>query len=122
MRKIFLYLVILLCGIIILQCESQNEEDLFGMIDCDTTVVTYQNSIEPILRKNCYECHAINVATAGIIVEGYDNLILRINSGRFPGAVNHRPPYTPMPKDRGKLPDCDLAKINIWLNDGAPDN
>jgi len=122
MRKIYTNLVILLVSIIILQCESQNEEDLFGQTECDTSEVTYLNSIEPILRKNCYECHAINIATAGIILEGYDNLILRVNSGRFPGAVNHRDGYTPMPKDRGKLPDCDLAKINIWLDDGAPDN
>jgi hypothetical protein len=122
MQKIIVYLAVFLGGILVFRCESKNEEDLFGMTVCDTSKVTYRTSIEPILRKNCYECHAINIATAGIILEGYDNLILRVNSGRFPGAVNHLDGYVPMPKDRGMLPECDLAKINIWLNDGAPNN
>ena len=115
-------LILILAALVLLRCESKNEEDLFGQVDCDTLNVTYQESIEPILRKNCYECHAIEIATLGIILEDHENLILRVNTGQFPGAVNHRSGFTPMPKDRGKLNDCDLDKINKWLNEGAADN
>ena len=116
------YILLAAIAAFVFGCESKNEEELFENEECDTLNVTYNGNIEIILRNNCYECHAKAVATAGVILEGYDNLILRVESGRFRGAVNHLEGYIPMPKDRGFLPECDLAKINIWLDNGAPNN
>jgi hypothetical protein len=122
MRSFLRISIFITLAFLVFRCENQNKEDLFGKQECDSLDVSYSKTIEPILMNNCYECHASSIATAGIILDSYDELILRVNSGRFPGAVNHRDGFTPMPKDRDQLPDCDLAKINNWLNEGAKNN
>jgi hypothetical protein len=37
------------------------------------------------------------------------------------GVVNHLDGFSKMPKDRAKLPDCELKQINLWLDNGAPE-
>jgi hypothetical protein len=38
------------------------------------------------------------------------------------GSVNHLSGYLQMPRDRPKLPECDLAHINKWIREGAQNN
>ena len=42
--------------------------------------------------------------------------------GRLLGAVQHQVGYTPMPPAGGMLPQCDIDKIAIWVQQGAPNN
>jgi len=44
-----------------------------------------------------------------------------VNDGRLRGVVNHLPGYVKMPYNRPKLSECELAKINTWLDAGAPE-
>ncbi len=117
-----LILIFLLVGITYMSCENENEEDLFGKEECDTVNVTFSGDFLPILESICYDCHSKATQTAPFLLEGYDNVKFKVDEGRLEGAINHRQGYSPMPKFRDKLPDCNLAKINSWINDGAPEN
>lgn len=104
-------------------CYYDSEEYLYpNPTSCDTTSVTYSLTVAPILANNCNACHNSSAPTAGIITDSYDGLQPIIANGSFRGAINHVSPWSPMPKGGNKLNSCDLAKIDAWLNAGAPNN
>lgn len=121
MIRIFNYLVII--SLIVLgmtSCYYDNEEELYpNPIECDTTNVTYSASITPIMSNNCNGCHSSSAPSGNIITDTYEGLKIIADDGSLWGAVNHESGYSPMPKDRPKLNDCDLTKIGIWLDNGA---
>ena len=124
MIRIFNYLMIL--GLIILgttSCYYDNEEELYPQpIECDTTNVTYSSTIAPIMDSSCNDCHSSTSPSGNVITDTYEGIKEISDDGRFWGAVNHEEGYSPMPKGLPKLNDCDLTKINIWLNEGALNN
>ena len=106
-------------------CYYDNEEELYSSELCQTENMSYSTDIVPILERNCQLCHS--EATAGILgagfnLEGHSNLILHVNSGALIGSVRHSAGWSPMPKGGGKIPDCDIAKIESWINAGSPNN
>ena len=106
----------------LMSCENQNEEDLFGQPDCDTIQVSYSGYIEPLFENHCYRCHSNANLIAPFSLEGYDNVAEHVVTGQLFGALNHVQGYQAMPRGRPKLPDCDLAKINNWIREGARNN
>lgn len=118
-------LIILFAAMLIHGCYYDNEEDLYPMTsgsDCDTTNVTYAETVAPILNQNCVCCHNQNNPTANVIVDNHADLITVVNNESFWGAINHDPNYAAMPQGGAKLPDCDLNKIKTWIDMGAPNN
>jgi hypothetical protein len=116
--------IILFCLLFLssLSCVNNNEADLYGVQECDTTNVTWDSKIEALLAKRCVECHGPVVAYNGVRHDSYEAEMIVVNDGRLRGVVNHLDGYSKMPKDRGKLPECELKLINIWLDNGAPEN
>jgi len=102
-------------------CVNNNEADLYGIKPCDITNVTWASKISAIMQKNCVMCHGPDVAYKGVRHDSYQAEMIVVNDGRLRGVVNHLPGYSKMPKDRGKLPECELKLINIWLDNGAPE-
>ena len=105
-----------------ISCENQNEEDLFGITGCDTSTVSWSQDIDPILASRCHHCHYDNSPITPFSLQGYQNVLIRVNSGQLEAAVNHLPGSPQMPQDGPKLPDCELSKINKWIREGAPNN
>ena len=103
-------------------CEYNVEEELYPPDECPSDNMSYSNDIEPILLDRCYICHDMATNTAGITIEGYDNLKVWIDNGRFLGAIKRQPGFSPMPKDQEALNDCQIGRIESWINDGAPNN
>jgi hypothetical protein len=115
-------LILLLSTVIFLSCVSNNESDLYGTPDCDTTNVTWNSKISAIMKVNCVVCHGEEVSYNGVRHDSYKSEMIVVNDGRLRGVVNHLNGYAKMPKDRGKLPACELMLINTWLDKGAPEN
>lgn len=88
---------------------------------CDTTY-TYSNRIQPMMNKWCVGCHATGNAGGGYDLSTYDNIVLSIANNKLNGSIQHQPGYSEMPKNGGKLSDCDLAAMSKWLNAGHPKN
>ena len=105
----------------LLSCQNLNEEDLFGA-QCDTVNVSYSADIEAILQGRCLHCHYDNSPITPFSLQGYDNVLIRVNTGQLEAAVNHRAGSPQMPKDGPKLPECELSRINKWIREGAANN
>lgn len=113
---------LMLSLVFISSCYYDNEEDLYPASACVTENMSYQNNIVPILSHNCYVCHSAAANTANITLEGHASLMKYVNSGQLVGAINHASGFTPMPQNASRLLACDIAKIEQWVADGAPNN
>lgn len=89
---------------------------------CDTAVVTYSGSIQPLLNTWCVGCHGGNNPQSGLNFETYNGVYPIANAGILFDVVSHAPGVVPMPFESDKLPDCDIAMIRIWVEEGAPNN
>jgi hypothetical protein len=121
--KIFLAILIIFTGWGLNSCYYDNAEDLYpNPPTCDTTNITYSGTVAPVMSAYCNSCHSTTSASGGIITDNYDDLKSAVDGGRFWGAINQQPGYSPMPQGGQKLNECTLAKIDIWILDGAPNN
>lgn len=118
------FILLVFSSMVISSCYIDKEEELYpgGNAPCDTSNVSYNLDIAPILSSRCNGCHGGIAPSAGIKTDEYASLLVLVNNGRLKGSVNHSSGYSPMPKNAGKLPSCELAKINSWINAGAPQN
>lgn len=123
LKSIFICLCVLY-GLMLIpsSCVSNNEEDLYPDETCDTLNVTYSLTIAPIINHNCNRCHSAVAPSSGIPLEGYDNLKASVDDGLLVGSIKHEDGFIPMPEEAPKLPDCDIHQIEIWVNNGAPNN
>jgi len=115
---LLLFLITIACG-----CKYYNEEDLTTEPPpCDTTNVTYTNTISPIFSKNCFICHSTQMASGNIILDTYAGARIPALDGRLWKAVSWEPGFpNPMPKGGAQLSACDQARIRTWIDSGIPE-
>lgn len=118
MRNIASVTLFLISVCILISCKSDNEEDLFGNNDCDTTGVSYSQFVAPLMNSNCNSCHS----NGNIITSTYNGLQTIALNGKLIGAVNHEQGFSPMPQGQPKLLECLRLKLGAWVNAGAPVN
>ncbi|MCX7729417.1 MAG: hypothetical protein N2203_08100 [Bacteroidia bacterium] len=87
---------------------------------CDTSTVTYTNSLKSIFDTYCVGCHNSSNMGGGYALDTYSGCVSCANSGRLLGAVKWQTGYSAMPKNGSKLNDCAIAKIQKWINSGKP--
>lgn len=112
----------ILCLLSFIACAYNDEETLYPPDTCDTSQVTYSLVVAPIIESRCYDCHDQLAVVSGIPLAGYDNLKNMVDAGRLIGALRHQVGFSPMPKDRPALPECEILKIENWVAQGAPNN
>ena len=118
-----LHILFLLGAVLLINsCYYDVEEDLYPTLECKTTGVTYTATVLPILQQNCLVCHNAQANFGNVTLQGYDNLMRYVNSGQLLGAIKHQPGFSPMPNNAPKLRECDIAKIEQWVADGALEN
>jgi len=111
--------------VIVASCSKQSEDILKsqrGGGTCDTVGMRFSVNVLPILQANCYRCHAGGIINGGVSLDGYSNVVLQVQNGNLIAAITHAAGVVPMPFDGGKLSDCNIAIIQAWINEGAPDN
>lgn len=111
-----------LFALFIAGCYYDTEEELYPTIECATQNVSYSETVLPIIRDNCYACHDAANNFGNITVEGYDLLINFVNNGQLLGVIKHESGYSPMPKNVPMLLECEIEKIEAWVNAGAINN
>jgi len=115
---VFVILILTFSG-----CYYDKESELYpAATGCDTTNVTYSNTITPLMTDHCNVCHSTAVASGGIVTDNFNSLKIIAANGKLWGAVDHQQGYSPMPKSSGKLSDCNLSKIKKWIDAGSPNN
>jgi hypothetical protein len=91
-------------------------------IDCDTLNVTFSATVWPIIQNRCFGCHSGASPSGGISLQNHSDLVAVANSGQLMGTIRHEPGYAAMPQNGQKLSDCNITQIQLWINDGMPDN
>jgi hypothetical protein len=103
-------------------CTFDNEEDLLKDYNCDTTYIIYSD-LTYIFTDICADCHnSALTLSPGINMDSYNNVKSSINTGLVVPAINHENGVPPMPNGLPKLSNCDLEKIQTWIDLGMPEN
>ena len=103
-------------------CYYDIEEELYPTLECQTMNISYADDILPIISTNCYGCHNTAANFGNVTLEGYDVFINYIDDQTIIGVIKHKPGFSPMPKNEAKLLDCEIEKIEAWIQNGALDN
>lgn len=103
-------------------CTKSNEEELFAGSVCATENVSYQAEIVPIMQNNCLVCHSTAAGLGNIRLQRYTDLIAYIPGGLLMGSIRHDPGFKPMPQNGNRINDCDIEKLEAWIESGFPEN
>lgn len=95
------------------QCNEQ-----YGT--CDTTQITYTNTIKGVIQAKCFGCHSGSAPQGGVNLSNYANVkAVAFNNNKLVSSVTRTANW--MPKNGQKLDNCTIDKIKAWINDGAPE-
>ena len=124
MKKVLFSLLVLMISLYGSGCYFDKENELYPQGVCDTSDVKFSTAIQPIIQANCAvaECHVNPNPQAGILLSDYAGVKLIADDGTLLKTINHDPAVSPMPKNAAKLTDCQIRKITMWVNAGAPNN
>ena len=116
----FLLLLLMFTG-----CYNDNEYDLYPFASaCDSSNVTYSQTISQIMTANCNVCHSTDYHNGNVVTDNYNRLssLAKSANDSLWGSINHLSAFKPMTKNAAQLSSCDLGKIKHWINAGAPNN
>ncbi len=90
--------------------------------DCDTTNVTFNSTVLSTINTNCKGCHSGVSPEAGISLTNYNEIVAIANTGQLLGAIKHEPGFSAMPKNANRLAECKIREIEIWIENGTPND
>lgn len=125
MKRAIRITILLIAIAIVTSCYYDNEEQLYPKLSnpCDDTVVTFSGTVTAILQP-CLACHSNSNASSsgnGIKIQNYADILAQVNNGKLMSSINHTSAY-PMPKNGGKLADCEIAQLQKWIDNQTPNN
>lgn len=94
---------------------------------CDTSgIIRFFAQVWPIIQTNCVGCHNAAIASGNVNLDGYTQVknyadIMRSGTPVLMGSIQHLNGFFPMPQN-GKLQDCDIRKIELWVEQGKLNN
>lgn len=112
-------------SLILSGCYFDKESELYPSKTCgDTTVVTYEQSIVPIMVANCNVCHSPGNPSGNVVTSTYEGLSAVAKDGNLWYAVTWQgPSATRMPQGAtDTLSICDRTKIKKWIDAVSPHN
>jgi len=124
MRSIIKYFPVSMFAFVLTSCYYDKADKLYPVSPsgCDTSNITYTGTIKPIMLLNCATagCHDAASQAGGFDYSTRNGMITEIQNGKLLGSIKHGAGYIAMPQSGGKLSDCDIQKITIWINNGYP--
>lgn len=109
-------------GLIRTWIEQGAKNNACASTACDTTQVTFANSVMPLLTNKCIGCHSGNTPSGNLNFTSHQVVQTVGQDGRLIGAVTHAAGFTPMPQGGSKLSECEISTLRIWIDQGAPNN
>lgn len=89
---------------------------------CDSSTITYNGGVKPILQNYCYSCHSGSASSGGgIPLDTYDAVKAQVTFNALYPAITHTG-GVPMPQGADKLSDCRIAVFRKWIDAGAINN
>ena len=122
-KKLLKFSILFLVILLLQSCYYDKAYDLLpGIEPCDTTLFTYNGDVKPVLLQNCMDCHSTENQSAGVILDTYEGTKIIADNGSLSGVINHKNGFSPMPKNGPQLDPCTIQIIELWIDDGAPNN
>ncbi len=87
---------------------------------CDTTDITFNSSIWPIMQTYCSGCHTSGSPAGGTVIGNYDDVVTLAEGGSLMGTILYQSGYSPMPPNQ-QLDDCRINQIQKWIEKGYPE-
>ena len=107
-------------------CYYDNKEDLYQFVGsgCDTSVVTFQADVLPILQQNCAVagCHSTTSMQSGLDLGAYADIQQIATDGRLMDRITRPVGDGLLMPPGNKLGGCDINKIQSWAARGALNN
>lgn len=103
-------------------CYYDNAEELYPNTECDTTAMSFQNDINPIIQTNCTVCHSGSTPSGGLLLTNHAQIAAAANSGKIMDRISRSNGDPLLMPQTGKLGDCSIAKIEAWINQGTLNN
>jgi hypothetical protein len=116
LQRAVLLMMVLFLG----ACYYDNEEELYPDNFCDTQAVTWSGTIQPLMQTRCAlpGCHVPGAQSPDL--SNYTSVKAQADAGRIRArAIDGTPSIMP---PSGRMPSCDQAKLDAWLQLGAPNN
>ncbi len=94
---------------------------------CDTlNDISYTTIISPLIHHYCGGCHSSTSASGGVVLDNYPSLsgialTTENNQSLLVGVVRKLPGYRAMPPS-GELSECNIRKIELWIQQGTQQN
>lgn len=89
---------------------------------CDTTNVTWSQTIKPVIDLHCKGCHSGAAPSGGISLATHAGVQSVALTGKLYGVISWENGFVMMPRGGNQLPACIIKKIKTWIDAGAPDN
>lgn len=130
-KKCYVILIILtfLSLLTTQSCYYDVESELYpttGSTSCDSTNAKFTTFVSPLIASKCATsgCHNATAASAGVNLDGYTNIknYISRNSTAFFGSIKHSAGFSRMPQGGSKLAECDITKLQLWVNAGLLNN
>ena len=89
---------------------------------CDTSDVTFAGVVAPIISSSCQGCHSGSSPSGGISLLSYTDIKAQMDNGKLWNSINIATGTLHAMPPSGKLSNCNISKIRIWKDAGAPNN
>jgi len=102
-------------------CYNDTEENMykFSKSTCDTTNVTYTQTVAPILQTTCTSCHSNASPGGGLSLQSYSDVASAVSSKNLYARIIST--SNPMPPS-GLMNACSIKQIKKWIDLGALNN
>lgn len=116
------YSVLTLCLFALSACYYDKADKLYAGAGntCDTAAMNYSTHIKPILDANCVSCHNATAFSGNVKLHTYTEVQASIPSGKLLNSVKHLSGGSRNMPPGSKLSDCNIRKIEAWINRGYP--
>ena len=94
---------------------------------CDTLgTVEFSQQVWPIIQINCVGCHNSSITSGNVNLNGYTQVktyadLKRSGTSVLIGSIRHLNGFFPMPQN-GKLEECNIRQIEVWIEQGEQNN
>lgn len=84
---------------------------------CDTSNVSFEQQIWPMMEQYCIGCHNAGFPGGGIVIGGYDDMVALAENGSLMGSVQWEAGYAGMPTSK-PMSECNIALLQKWIDEG----
>lgn len=98
--------------------EGAKNRDCSNDSPCNTSNVTYTNTIAPLMATWCSGCHGATDPSAGIDLSNRTVVEAQARSGALVGTITHTTGFAKMPPSGPKMDDYSISQVKAWISGG----